>query len=688
MVSSPRIENTYGKDIRGNVLDQFDGATYDIKLYMLGIEDSLRNNMVGTNRPEVILAHTSSLADVQIEDVEITTVASGSSSPMHHSQVSFRLVQPARADFLDLIKITRSYLGYPPTAENSPLYMEINFVGYDQESGSEQVIRGPYRYRLEIGRIAFDVTPEGSTYDMECVFTDQTGYQNVNFEVPGDKTTAGVTVEDHLKNLEKIIQEHYEERASDHLLKDEYIIDTSDPSFSAWASKEVVYSDETADVFARTIDPSAAGLSTEELEDRNRRDADIAGEDYSGFFGGIRAGLSRARGNEVQAGDSTFKTRKSTTVEYFIFYILAMVPDFFNEISRTTTSYQVRNDLGYVKKLVIDVKVEYLDATAPGSTIRSYDPARNTLAKRFIYKPKLIRVPGETQVMQAAETTPSPGEQASRLSEMIINKAYYYMYTGLNDQIISVDLSYDHGHAILLAPIGGYTDKAQIQGNRATEQPGRNPDTVQSADDVNRATEERSGRTDANEVTGTAGLNSSSRTTVYARDLQANGAVTEIRDRVLVDVHSANEIEVRDNTDLEEPEKAMLLAYVYNNGKEESYLSRLNLTVRGDPFYLGNPNYSAEFDTVASENPEEMPMRDFPSCFVFEMMFPDIHNSETGEWQPNRKSDIITGVYQAVKIISKFSGGVYTNDITAPRLNAINLATVSQAIVEQDARES
>jgi hypothetical protein len=166
--------------------------------------------------------------------------------------------------------------------------------------------------------------------------------------------------------------------------------------------------------------------------------------------------------------------------------------------------------------------------------------------------------------------------------------------------------------------------------------------------------------------------------------------LVRLRPQTRIDAGGDYTSDTSDNAKLDNPEETTLLAYVYQNNLEESFLVSMNLTTRGDPYYLGEENIRKrgpdraliEFDP---NEVEHLQVGVTQPCFLFEMRFPRFHNEETGLWEPGDTSSMISGVYQIMKVTHRFSDGVYTNEIDSRRVTGINLSEVARLVSDQNA---
>jgi len=147
--------------------------------------------------------------------------------------------------------------------------------------------------------------------------------------------------------------------------------------------------------------------------------------------------------------------REGITLARYLETILSMNDEFYSRITRKIkpkdpSDLEVDKEQAFVSWYRLHVHVELL----------RYDNLRNAYARKITYKP-IIYGAGSTVIQDTSDTSDLTATQATnRIDKLNILKAYHYLFTGRNDQIINCDISYKAGMTILLAPSGGATGDA------------------------------------------------------------------------------------------------------------------------------------------------------------------------------------------------------------------------------------
>lgn len=134
--------------------------------------------------------------------------------------------------------------------------------------------------------------------------------------------------------------------------------------------------------------------------------------------------------------------------------------------------------------------------------------------------------------------------------------------------------------------------------------------------------------------------------------------------------------------------KSVLFSYLYQNSIQYDILARLDLSLRGDPWFLGKPgktdlsaNSIPDDDSGASQ--EGADYRVYDNHFIFEMNAPRRYDTETddeddntGLWGQNNTAYFISGVYTFLNYEARFVDGDFTIELTGAKVNAIPLSRV------------
>lgn len=124
-----------------------------------------------------------------------------------------------------------------------------------------------------------------------------------------------------------------------------------------------------------------------------------------------------------------------------------------------------------------------------------------------------------------------------------------------------------------------------------------------------------------------------------------------------------------------------LMGYYMQQKMEPSFLVKLDMVVKGDPWYLGSPyNDPFESTTPTSEDTDEsnedyvvFDKRD--NVILFDMQSPrlfdynvDDEDLNMGYWSADGTAYFISGMYMLVKAVSSFSNGEFKQDISMVKL--------------------
>ena len=104
-------EDRYLGLVQGNVLDNFQNPTYNLKLYMIPAETSdgggwLKGAKAAKPEETVVIAQTS-VTGVQIDNLDIQFVQGPNTGNSTAVRAAFTLKQPGAADLLDQIQIAK-----------------------------------------------------------------------------------------------------------------------------------------------------------------------------------------------------------------------------------------------------------------------------------------------------------------------------------------------------------------------------------------------------------------------------------------------------------------------------------------------------------------------------------------------------------------------------------------------------
>ena len=805
--SAPEYFNPWIGTAYGNILDQYSSSVYNAKLYIINpltappsesaqSSETSRQNVGApgaggqtlTDDPDrtVVIAQTGVTAGNTIDNISISTMGGAVTG------VSFEITQPNRADLLDQIVLARSFLNCEGT-QGVYFYLEIFFKGYtdeadffvpsDSDDGGQLVdIVGPYRWKIIPVEIGCNVTDQGATFSFDCKYMETVAFENRRFRLGQNITAKGKTITEMVKSVEDGINKFFQEN-NDKQIKDEVIFDLSGLLKSASTTPDqnkILIEDENLILpNVDTGDIAKAPLNRSEAEESgNAGDRVEDAQTTTGDQDEINA--------EETTNIITFKPGES--IEEIMNKILAMCPEARFRHSRKTNpddidDQECRKDQAFIQKLKINAGVEDI----------GYDKRTNTAAYKVIYRPVLYREASDTQFVIPEENEDlSPEEVQARFEQIIgsgnLRKAYQYLFTGVNDQIVDLDITYNTKSGILMTPRRGLVGTADAAAAKEkTDNVDKDEDTSIAGlfDSLTKGFEALAKDTISNlfngELAGIQGglenlvstlndqgfsnsqlaqltqaiqsgaqselnqfletvdsatlrnlatnlvINPLNPTTVtppdyspeqsgyqYSEDFFALNQTTGIDVGDLnsfgfiadverpdsqsqmettqkdTDVPTTNPVE-EVTVDFNKPQSNTIFGQLINQAAAANFLVELNMTVRGDPWYIGYDTSQGQGNnTQASQNSSDSYESSQPNYayfgadtnyFFLEIASPrpwdfDYRDEDSllnsGYWMNTNTSHTFTGLYFIKGVTHNFSGGVYTTDIRGVKIPSIN----------------
>lgn len=449
-------QDEYLGRLYGNVLDEYDSPSYNLRLYLLRDPDTrnIPEDYELTPENGVIIAQTG-VTGTQIDDLRIKSFYNRVRGAVQ-TAFEFNMYQPGAADLIDQINMARAFLDIPRDISIT-MFLEIVFKGYEadpdneDQGGAPVTIAGPYRYKLSLRQFDFSINSSGTEYRLEAVETDALAYMDVVYRLPKDITTTGSTITEHAQSLQDELNRFRETATADEIT-DEFVIDVS--QLLKKPQKDSRLADGSAQDF---IQDQALITSTDSTsEDLNRRINEVQGA----VTDSIDAREQEAQdptdaGNQTEVtleGDRLSSIEDRTIYEYFLI-LLSMNPEFYSKISRRQEfgdpESEIDHGRGAISWLKILSQVEVIGE----------NPETSTVARRYTFIPVLYKTARTDMIVYADELNYDADQGIERIRQLLnagmIYKSYNYIFTGANDQIIDINMENNIGQAILAAPGGG-----------------------------------------------------------------------------------------------------------------------------------------------------------------------------------------------------------------------------------------
>ena len=799
---TPEVPDPYLGTVWGNILDQYDNPSYNLRLYMKPVggnssvagdaekndtADAARSDtpneletIVVTGRREVkqvTIAQTGVTGNL-IDDLEIIA-AKDEKGGFLQQVAKFRVFQPGGANLLDQIAAADIFLGNQVTT-TPVMYLDIRFQGYnhdpdDNDKGGEiATILGPITFKCRLQKIAVKVDNTGSYYDFEVNLENVTAFADTYYRVPFAITSVGKTITEHVKDFEKQLNKYYADNAANNYERpDEIKFDLSNligdgsAAINFEGGEALKISDETLntsnDLNAEDVNRAWTNETKETLEEEQSSAEETP--------------KNTGKTDIIVVGDK-ITIPKGVSFERYFFILLSMNKEFLNMITRKSNfsdpaDKAVNAAKTFVSWMRMNAEVQELQ----------WDKKRIAYTRRYTYKPTLFSTGRSDVALTIDEVNVTANEAAATVKletmykEGKIHKSYYYLFTGRNDQIINMDIAYDGAQVLLVPPNGGVIgdisitsavalnstieqtadasgkdlfNKAKVAGakakfgdllnsikdtaasvNAVAGAIGRTPDQLRTIlnDTTGKAQRDLVASLDSRTISQVASSavmsNTSSSDTAppagttpggaaytpevsgftYSEDLVMSTNAIDVSDLKNFDMANADfRYEVLGTTTVPNIAEAAtyvttspsntLFGYVYQQHNASAFLNKINLTLRGDPWYLGKA--TGETSMAATSSPTSVSYTSDDNYFIIQIATaqsydPDVSDEDSpknsGFWNFDGMSKSFSGLYRILRVVNNFRNGVYTVDVEATKDIALPLHKVRRARIGETVRD-
>ena len=398
-------------DFQPNMLDNYDVVTYHFKLFMVSTDDASTGNVLNV-KSQVIIAE-SGVSDLTIDKVEFDAVAGLSIEAGTGTQttVKFEIVEPSGAGLLDRMYYSSIDLGIGNWTV-MPIYLQAEFRGRDPATSNSDANGAPgalgnlrWLWALKLTDIKANVTTVGTRYSFSAILYNELAQSNASFSLQHNISLKNIeTFGVAIAELEDKINKDQIEKLLDNYSK--------------------------PDVYKFVIDPKIAGFHI------NKSNEDTVRNGTFRVFDGKSANF--LSGTSV---DKVIDTLLAHTVEY-------------QELVASAKTPGAEGDPIAVEKSQMKSLWRVITETRP----IVFDPRRNDNALEYTIFIIMYDV-GVLDVNAFQTTGVTPAIAKKRImtyaGKSLLKKKYNYLFTGLNDQIVSMDLTFNHSFATALTRYGG-----------------------------------------------------------------------------------------------------------------------------------------------------------------------------------------------------------------------------------------
>ena len=350
----------------------------------------------------------------------------------------------------------------------------------------------------------------------------------------------------------------------------------------------------------------------------------------------------------------------------------------------------------------------------PKLTYGQFDPLRGDYVRTVTFKVKKHII--ADRILDSMQYTTSITDstiQKTRVNKMftknLLRKRYDYLFTGLNTEILNLDLKFDNQYYEISVIGNGQVGDANKDAATAGQSPATVHDGIEASkrriveisNKIRRLQRNISGDTSQVDRGLLRGVEQQieeleeQRSEVQAElDTQlaffaelstgsttapANGAFLtpeEASDNISMRLRFAGDIV--DDSDIYGPENdltggTLQFGAVKSNLENSADMMKIEMHVRGDPYWMGMPN-SFLRDTIGSTTTGLADYEQGGLNFFLNVKFP-VSENRSGRRVP-RDDYTLSGVYRVMSVINKFESGQFTQYLEAVRDLATNTATV------------
>jgi hypothetical protein len=661
-------------DAVGNLLDNYTNVTYNFKLYMMSQKDLNGGEKVFTttsatagefgyylpdykNGNKIILAQTG-VTGTSIDNVEIQYAGTGNKATA--IAATFTIHQPGTANFIDMIVAAKDKLGLGQ-GPFTRVILELTFKGYTENEdvttgGAPVKIGDTYNYNLQITGFNLKIDEAGSKYDFTAVRHSDRAFNDSYFRLKSDFISTGNTISEHLASLQQHINDSLASSVTAYT-PDTYFIDTTvligDGENQIKTEKiisPVITGEQSANpgVTSPVVQEAGDDNGRPGVNSRGRPQKKVINESTPNNLivnipldsSSTEATDTPHRGIIHSEGDSLRDVLASILRhnEEFLGKATVGITDSYSPSSEGSNPRgNAPTDKEINQAIINFFKVDVLVVD------KEWQPLRNQYRQEICYIPRLYKATkGDVQI--SAQGLKIDSDDISTLN---IKKAYYYYFTGINDQILDLNVAFDAGQTLLVPPKTSFTSDILSA---------RNPPGVVS------------GTNPANPVSSV----SSTGTVEYAEDLLATfnpSAVYENSPRASGPVLQQAWIPSSLNNESlnESNNSALLFGYMYAR-YQSAFMLNVEMTIRGDIWYLEtdkkiNANRGESNATQIANGGDD-------NHFYLEITSPRLYDFESDEdkntgYLPGKNlSNTLSGVYFLYgQYRCKFSGGRFTIDL-------------------------
>jgi len=415
-------------DFQSNILDNYDTVTYHFKLFMVSTEVARNGDFLDPEKQTIVVE--SGVSDLTIDRVEMEAIAvpSVEAGTGTQTRMRFEIVEPVGAGLLDKMFYESVLLGIGNWFV-MPCYLQLTFKGRTAESSAAGEDGQPgdlsalsWVWPIKLSNAKANVTTVGTRYEFEAIVYNELAQSNTYFAIQHGVVLNDIEYfGDAMKALEQKLND-------DQFLK-------------------LINNYSQADTYKIIVDSKLARTKIIPTEDNDNSyrggDFEILKNKTASFFSG-------------------------TSIDKVVDALLANTEKYQSQMTDAQNQTAGANP-GTINQSINKMKKFWRITTETRPIVFDYKRQNNALEITiFVFEYDLGANPASpTQTGGTSGTIEASKQQLDEyIRKKILKKKYNYIFTGLNDQVVSFDLNMNFSFAAALSRFGGvyYDSSSSDQG--------------------------------------------------------------------------------------------------------------------------------------------------------------------------------------------------------------------------------
>jgi hypothetical protein len=609
-----------------NLFDVENIGLYNYRISMTIVDP---RRFTGVDTPGALLFDTAVDARFSIENLEhILVLGNGQARTSLQNKFNITINEPNGSVLMDLIRSLALQQGIRNHLR-AIYIIEISFPGRDVNTNQPREFSSVFRYPVTFTQFSAQITEKGTQYTIEAIELSSSVHSILNGVARSRITFQGETVGEVIEDMQNKLNQ---------------------AELSAW------YTDLSSSVepngYTFEFGPNAQEWANFEIEQTTE-------------------GLD-VRNISMVDGKIQFEMNPNSNIHDVIGVILRCTREFKQIL---TFDGGTGREAGHQPSNTTSDRLRTHYKVIPNVTFGEFDQLMMDYTRQITFRivsfihPEFVLDPSEYN-----STMDDDGAQRSMIqnlrSQGLLRKRYDYIFTGKNTEVLNLDLKLDQAYFLLTAPFGG-----QLWHDRVAPNLGNDPAEIREKIRSIKA-----------EIASDARLLRDDRLPGFVRD-QAETRLGLNRGRLqgFIGVNNLTGIDIPmrsaqgsvDPSLTTGPESdtvnqaVMVYAASIANLESSADLLTIELQIRGDPYWLGQPN------SFFRANQDQSDIADYEiggSCFFLKVNLP-VGTDANGQRIPQEEYSI-TGVYRVINVINQFRGGQFIQYLKAVRVPTINTSSV------------